>query len=98
MVSDTLHSPMAKQQCFQLSYPALAAKQQTAGKRRWTKGHQRLAACTNSPLTEEDAVQPAKLCFQSDKLQWLTLYTRHTTVRMYATAQPGLVRQQAMSS
>ena len=34
---------------------------------------QRPAACTSSPLTEEEAVQSANLCFQCSKLQWHTL-------------------------
>ena len=77
--SDTLEGPkfVAKQGSYRVFYPALAAQQQMASKRRCTRGHQRLAACTSSPLTEEEAVQSANLCFQCNKLQWLTLYTTY---------------------
>ena len=77
--SDTLKGPrfVAKQGSYKVLHPGSGAEQQIASKRLCTRGHQRLAACTNSPLAEEEAVQSANLCFQCKKLQWLTLFTTY---------------------
>lgn len=72
--SDTLKGPrfVAKYDSYKLQYPGFAATQQIESKRHCTRGHERPAACTSSPVTEEEAVQLTNLCFQCNKLQWYT--------------------------
>ena len=91
--SDTLPGQrfVAKQGSYQVYDPGSGAEQQIASKRRRTRGDHRLAACTNSPLTEQEAVQSANLCFQCSKLQWLTLYTAYLSTaraKTYARVRP----------
>lgn len=83
--SDTLEGPrfMAKQDSYKVQYVDFAAKQSVAYERLCTRGHQRLAACTNCSQIEEEAVQSAKLCFQCNKL-WHTL---HSTYQYIACAE-----------
>jgi hypothetical protein len=71
---------MAKQDSYKVQYTDFAAKQSVAYKRLCTRGHQRLAACTNCSQTEEEAVQSAKLCFQCNKLQWHTLHSTYQSI------------------
>ena len=56
--------------------------QQSAGKRRCTKIHQRPAVCTSSPLTnyKEEAAQFANLCFKCNKSQWHTLQPTYLSI------------------
>ena len=93
--SDTLAGPrfVAKQDSYKVQYPGFAAKQHIGNKRRCTRGHQRPAACTSSPLTEEEAVQSANLRFQCNKLQWHTLlptYLSKACARKIGKSLPSL--------
>ena len=91
--SDTLEGPrfMAKQDSYKVQYSDFAAKQSVAYTRLCTRGHQRLAACTNWSQTEGQAVQSAKLCFQCNKLQWHTLHSTYQSIacaEKFASACP----------
>ena len=78
---------MAKQDSYKVQYTDFAAKQSGAYMRLCTRGHQRLAACTNCSKTEEEAVQSAKLCFQCNKLQW-HCYEKHSPARYLSKKLP----------